>query len=101
MSQHKSIEENMKFFLLFQTTPPSQPLPILGNSIFIITRCYVYTKLIIVNLLKLAKAFDVSVDYLLGDGMNATYDKEMVKRLDEVENLPSEESSASFTIWIW
>src|SRR5690606_70065 len=47
-------------------------------------------------IVKLAKAFDVSVDYLLGEGMNATYDKEMVKRLDEVENLPSEEKQRIF-----
>lgn len=42
-------------------------------------------------IVKLAKAFEVSVDYLLGEGMNAAYDKEMIKRLDEVENLPVEE----------
>lgn len=42
-------------------------------------------------IVKLAKAFDVSVDYLLGEGMNATYDKEMVSRLDEVESLPQDE----------
>jgi transcriptional regulator with XRE-family HTH domain len=42
-------------------------------------------------IVKLAKAFEVSVDYLLGEGMNATYNKEMIKRLDEVENLPTEE----------
>ena len=30
-------------------------------------------------IVKLAKAFEVSVDFLLGEGLNATYDKEMVK----------------------
>lgn len=47
-------------------------------------------------IVKLAKAFDVSVDYLLGEGLNATYDKEMVKRLDELENLPPDEKKRIF-----
>ena len=45
---------------------------------------------------KLAKIFEVSVDYLLGEGKNATYDKEMVKRLDQVENLPDLEKQRIF-----
>lgn len=47
-------------------------------------------------IVKLAKAFDVSVDYLLGEGLNASYDKEMVKRLDELETLPKEQKSKIF-----
>ena len=47
-------------------------------------------------IVKLAKAFEVSVDYLLGEGLNATYDKEMVKRLDELENLPQDEKQQVF-----
>lgn len=47
-------------------------------------------------IVKLAKAFDVSVDYLLGEGLNATYDKEMVKRLDELEHLPDDEKQRIF-----
>lgn len=42
-------------------------------------------------IVKLSKAFDVSVDYLLGERSNASYDKEMVKRLDELEHLPADE----------
>jgi len=42
-------------------------------------------------IVRLAKAFEVSVDYLLGEGLNATYDKEMVNRLDELESLPQDE----------
>jgi transcriptional regulator with XRE-family HTH domain len=42
-------------------------------------------------IVKLAKVFEVSVDFLLGEGSNASYNKEMVKRLDEVETLPTEE----------
>lgn len=33
---------------------------------------------------------------LPGEGMNAAYDKELVKRLDEVENLPAEEKQRIF-----
>jgi transcriptional regulator with XRE-family HTH domain len=47
-------------------------------------------------ILKMAKAFNVSVDFLLGEGLNASYDKEMIKRLDEVENLPPEEKQRIF-----
>jgi len=45
---------------------------------------------------KLAKAFEVSVDFLLGEGQNATFDKEMVKRLDQVESLPDQEKKRIF-----
>jgi len=47
-------------------------------------------------IVKLAKAFGVSVDYLLGEGLNAAYDKEMVKRLDELESLPNDEKQRIF-----
>ncbi|MBB5648942.1 hypothetical protein [Pedobacter cryoconitis] len=43
-----------------------------------------------------AKAFQVSVDYLLGQGPNASYDKEMIKRLDELETLPESEKQHIF-----
>jgi hypothetical protein len=32
-------------------------------------------------IVKLAKAFDVSVDFLLGEGLNATCDKENGKKI--------------------
>ncbi|WP_448105202.1 hypothetical protein [Pedobacter panaciterrae] len=47
-------------------------------------------------IVKLAKTLDVSVDYLLGEGLNASYDKEMVKRLDELETLPEDEKKHIF-----
>jgi len=47
-------------------------------------------------LVRLAKAFDVSVDFLLGEGANASYDKEMIKRLEAVENLPPQEKDRIF-----
>ncbi|MFT3994125.1 MAG: helix-turn-helix domain-containing protein [Dysgonomonas sp.] len=39
---------------------------------------------------RLAKVLEVSVDYLLGEGLNAAYDKQMLKRLDEIQRLPQE-----------
>ncbi len=47
-------------------------------------------------IVKLAKVFGVSVDFLLGEGLNAAYDKEMVKRLDELESLPDDEKKRIF-----
>ena len=47
-------------------------------------------------IVKLAKAFDVPVDFLLGEGQNANYDKEMVKRLDQVESLPNQDKQRIF-----
>jgi transcriptional regulator with XRE-family HTH domain len=47
-------------------------------------------------IVKLAKTFDTSVDFLLGEGLNAAYDKEMIKRLDEVETLPEDEKQRIF-----
>lgn len=44
-------------------------------------------------IVKLANAFEASVDFLLGEGLNASYDKEMIKRLDELESLPKEKKS--------
>jgi len=42
-------------------------------------------------IVKLARAFEVSVDYLVGEGENASFDKEMLNRLDHIEKLPKEE----------
>ena len=46
--------------------------------------------------LKLANAFGVSIDYLVGQGPNAAFDKEMMKRLEDVEVLPKEEKQRIF-----
>jgi transcriptional regulator with XRE-family HTH domain len=45
---------------------------------------------------RLAKTFGVSADFLLGEGINASYDKEMVKRLDDMEHLPAQEKQRIF-----
>jgi transcriptional regulator with XRE-family HTH domain len=39
---------------------------------------------------KLADVFDVSVDYLLGKGQHSSYDKDTIRRLQDIENLDNE-----------
>lgn len=38
-------------------------------------------------LLKLAKVFNVSVDFLIGEGELSSYDKEVLKRIEDIERL--------------
>ena len=47
-------------------------------------------------LLKIAKEFDVSVDFLIGEGQLSTYDKEVLKRIDDIEKLPEEDKNHLF-----
>jgi transcriptional regulator with XRE-family HTH domain len=47
-------------------------------------------------LANLAQIFEVSVDFLLGQGVNSSYDKRMLERLDDIEKLPSEEKNKIF-----
>lgn len=47
-------------------------------------------------LLRLAKALDISVDFILDEGANASYDKEMIKRIEDVESLPADEKKRIF-----
>lgn len=42
---------------------------------------------------KIADACEVSLDYLVGEGSNSTFDKATVKRLQDVQKLSSEEKS--------
>jgi len=48
--------------------------------------------------LKLAKVFNVSVDYLLGEGKHANYDKETIKRLEDIQNLDEDTKHTLFKI---
>ena len=48
--------------------------------------------------LKIAHVFDVPVDYLLGEGKHASYDKETVKRLEDIETLDGNTKSVLFNI---
>ena len=47
---------------------------------------------------KIADAFDVTLDYLVGEGTNAQFDKKTVKRLEEISNLPENEKDTVFTV---
>ncbi len=47
---------------------------------------------------KMADAFGVTVDFLLGKGAFAKYDKEAVKRLDDIENLDSNTRKTLFGV---
>ena len=47
-------------------------------------------------LLKIAKEFNVSVDYLIGEGELSSYDKEVLKRINDIEHLPEEDKQHVF-----
>ena len=47
---------------------------------------------------KIADAFDVTLDYLVGEGQNAQFDKQAIKRLEEISNLPDKERDTVFTV---
>lgn len=38
-------------------------------------------------LLKIAKTFNVTVDYLIGEGEMSSYDKEVIKRIEDIDKL--------------
>lgn len=41
-------------------------------------------------IIKIAKVFNVSVDYMIGEGQLSSYDKEVLKRIDDIEQLDNE-----------
>lgn len=45
---------------------------------------------------KLADAFEVSIDYLVGKGINAAHDKRMLTRLEDIEGLDPEDKARIF-----
>ncbi len=48
--------------------------------------------------LKIAKVFDISVDYLLGEGKHASFDKETLKRLEDIESLDQNTRNTLFNV---
>ncbi|MXV14174.1 helix-turn-helix domain-containing protein [Hufsiella ginkgonis] len=42
---------------------------------------------------KIAQALEVSLDYLAGEGVNATFDKRTVKRLQQIDSLNEEDKT--------
>jgi hypothetical protein len=47
---------------------------------------------------KIAKVFDVPVDFLLGEGKHASYSNETIKRLEEIENLDNGTKKTLFDV---
>jgi len=48
--------------------------------------------------LKIAKVFDVPVDFLLGEGKHAHYDNDTIKRIEEIQVLDSNTKSVLFNL---
>jgi transcriptional regulator with XRE-family HTH domain len=48
--------------------------------------------------LKIAKIFDVPVDYLLGEGKHAHYDNDTIKRIEEIQVLDSGTRSVLYNL---
>ena len=49
-------------------------------------------------LLKIAKTFDVTIDFLVGEGSLSTYDKNVLKRIEKLSQLNSEEKDKIFMV---
>ena len=47
---------------------------------------------------KIADAFGVSLDYLVGEGTNSTFDKKTVNRLQEIQNMDAKSKNNLFDI---
>lgn len=47
-------------------------------------------------LVKLAQIFEVSIDYLVGQGKNATFDHKTLQRLEEMEQLSEQDKQKIF-----
>lgn len=47
---------------------------------------------------KIADAFKVSLDYLVGEGQNASFDKKTLKRIQELEKLEDKKRETIFDI---
>lgn len=47
---------------------------------------------------KIADAFEVSLDYLVGEGQNASFDKKTVKRLQDIGQLTSKDKEHVFAM---
>lgn len=47
---------------------------------------------------KIADAFGVSLDYLVGEGVNASFDKKTVKRLQDIQQMDEQTQSILFNL---
>jgi len=47
---------------------------------------------------KMAKEFGVTVDFLIGEGENATFDKDTVNRISDIQKMDSETKNILFNV---
>lgn len=47
---------------------------------------------------KIADAFEVSLDYLIGEGQNVTFDKKIIERIKNIQNLDDNTQSILFNL---
>lgn len=47
---------------------------------------------------KMAKVFSVTVDFLIGEGENASYDKETVNRINDIQKMDDETKKVLFNV---
>lgn len=47
-------------------------------------------------MIKIAKVYNVSVDYIIGEGKISNYDKEELKHIEDIENLDAETKKSLF-----
>ena len=47
---------------------------------------------------KIADSLEVSLDYLVGEGINATFDKNTLKRIQEIQNMAPEAKVHLFSV---
>ncbi|MEL6988790.1 MAG: DNA-binding protein [Bacteroidota bacterium] len=47
---------------------------------------------------KIADAFEVTLDYLVGEGQNASFDKKTLKRLEDLEQLEEHKKKTLFDL---
>lgn len=47
---------------------------------------------------KIADAFEVSLDYLVGEGISASFDKETVERINNIEKMDNSTKSVLFNV---
>ncbi|HFE37218.1 MAG TPA: XRE family transcriptional regulator [Gammaproteobacteria bacterium] len=47
---------------------------------------------------KIADAFKVSLDYLVGEGQNAKFDKKILQRIQDIQNLDTDTRSILFDV---
>ena len=46
----------------------------------------------------MADAFEVSLDYLVGEGQNASFDKKTVQRIQDIQQLEEDKQQHIFTL---